>query len=264
MCYCLTPTHYLWSHEDFYKSQVSPLFHPLFNYLKYWDKVASRRPDTYIAISKTVQDRISRYYDLESQVVFPPVDTDIFGNETPAPDIQDYFLWVGRLVAYKRAQLVVETFNDLQLPLVVIGLGHLAEKLRRMAKQNIYFLGHQPEAELARYYQHAKGLVFFHEEDFGIVPVEAMAAGLPVIGLNAGGVGETVIHGVTGRLIEEDSQQALKNAILNFNREEFDSQVIKDHAQKFAKDRFKQEFARALIRAYFGWRRGYPPLARVP
>ena len=249
LCYCLTPTRYLWSHADIY---VSAKYGPLFNYLKHWDKIASHRPDAYIAISKTVQDRISKYYGLDSQVIYPPVEINSPNLEQPAH--KDYFLWVGRLVTYKRIQIIVEVFNDLKLPLVIIGLGQLADTLRQKARENIYFLGWQSEEELSRYYQHARGLIFWHEEDFGLVPVEAMIHGTPVIGLNTGGVSETVIGGVTGYLIE-DSQEQLKSAILNFNRAGFDSQVIKDHAQKFAKDRFKQEFSQALIRAYSGWRR---------
>ena len=251
LCYCLTPTRYLWSHADVYETAR---YGPVFAYLKHWDKIASHRPDAYIAISKTVQNRISSFYGLPSSVVYPPADVDSFSTAYKAPDIKDYFLWVGRLVAYKRTQLVVETFNDLKLPLVVIGLGALADKLQQIANKNVYLLGSQSEQELARYYQHAKALVFFHEEDFGIVPVEAMASGTPVIGLNKGGVSETVIHAVTGHLVE-DSQEALKNAILNFNRDNFDSDIIRTHAQKFAKDRFKKEFSRTLVRLNSGWRR---------
>lgn len=257
LCYCLTPTRYLWSHADIYGTAK---YGPVFAYLKRWDKIASHRPDAYIAISKTVQDRISKYYGLDSQLIYPPVEINLPILEQPVH--KDYFLWVGRLVTYKRIQIIVEVFNDLKQPLVIIGLGQLADKLRQKARENIYFLGWQSEEELSRYYQHARGLIFWHEEDFGIIPVEAMAVGTPVIGLNRGGVSETVIHGVTGYLIE-DSREQLKSAILNFNRAGFDSLIIKDHAQKFAKDRFKREFSQALIRAYSSWRRGNSPLASI-
>lgn len=265
LCYCLTPTRYLWSHEGLYKSQTLPLFKPLFNYLKSWDLVASHRPDVYIAISKTVQSRISKYYNLPSEIVYPPVDVDTFSQPSTINSqlsTKNFFLYVGRLVAYKQVQLLVETFNDLKLPLAIIGTGHLESKLKAMAAPNIQFLGHQPEADLVAYYQHARALVFFHEEDFGIVPVEAMAAGTPVIGLNSGGLSETVIHGTTGHLIP-DGQDSLKNAILNFDPKLFQPEVLKAHAQKFSKDRFKREFTSTLIRAYSGggWR--YSPLAPV-
>ncbi len=247
LCYCLTPTRYLWSHAQFYQDQLGAgnLTSPLFNYLKRWDTVAASRPDAYLAISQTVKDRIAQYYHRDSEVVYPPVDVDTFSQPAASPAIADYFLWVGRLVAYKRAQIVVETFNELRLSLVVVGLGSLADRLRQIAANNIHLLGHLPEAELTRYYQHAQGLIFFHEEDFGIVPVEAMAAGTPIIGLNSGGVSETVIQGKTGILIN-DSPQELKNAILNWHQHQFDSTVIKSHAQKFSKVRFQQEFLQAL------------------
>ncbi len=258
LCYCLTPTRYLWSHADVYGTAK---YGPLFTYLKHWDKIASHRPDAYVAISKTVQDRINKYYGMDSQVIYPPVEINTSKLEPPV--YKNYFLWVGRLVAYKRIQIIVEVFNDLKLPLVVIGLGQLADKLRQMARDNVYFLGWQSEEELTRYYQHARGLIFWHEEDFGLVPVEAMAAGTPVIGLNRGGLSETVIHGVTGHLVE-DSREILKSAILNFSRASFDSDIIRTHAQKFAKDRFKQEFSRTLVRLNSGWRRRNSLMASFP
>lgn len=240
LCYCLTPTRYLWSHEVFYKSQTSQIFHPLFNYLKSWDLVASRRPDAYIAISKTVQNRISKFYGLPSEVIYPPVDVDTYSQPVSPPSLKDFFLYVGRLVAYKQAQLLVEIFNGLKLPLAIIGTGHLEDKLKAMAAPNIHFLGHLAEADLAAYYQHARAVLFIHEEDFGLVPLEAHSAGTPVIGINIGGVTETVIHDQTGLLL--NGIEDLKNAILNFDSTKFDREFIKAHAQKFAKARFKKEF----------------------
>lgn len=264
LCYCLTPTRYLWSHEDFYKSQTSKIFHPLFNYLKSWDKIAAYRPDAYLAISKTVQARIKTFYNQDSDVIYPPVDVDFFSRPATMNHellTNNFFLYVGRLVAYKQVQLLVEIFNDLKLPLAIIGTGRLEDKLKALAAPNIYFLGHVDETELTTYYQHARALIFFHEEDFGIVPIEAMAAGTPVIGLNAGGVSETVIHSVTGHLIDDDSPQALKHAILNFDPRTYDRALIQQHSRQFSQDRFKREFAAALVRSYSGWRRGHPPLA---
>ncbi len=262
LCYCLTPTRYLWSHEDFYKSQTSSLFHPLFNYLKSWDLIASRRPDAYIAISKTVQSRIKKYYGLDSQIIYPPIDFDVYSQASPPPSLKDFFLYVGRLVAYKQAEVLVEIFNDLQLPLAIIGTGSLESKLKAVAAPNIYFLGQLSETELTAYYQHARAVLYIHEEDFGLVPLEAHAAGTPVIGINKGGVTETVIHGQTGLLLNGIAD--LKNAILNFDSTKFDREFIKAHAQKFAKDRFKGEFKSTLVRSYTGWRRRHPSLAPLP
>jgi len=244
LCYCLTPTRYLWSHEDFYKSQTSKVFHPLFNYLKSWDLIASRRPDAYLAISKTVQSRIKKYYGQDSQVIYPPVNVEAFSQHVPAPNLKDFFLYVGRLVAYKQAEVLVETFNDLKLPLVIIGTGSLESKLKAMANANVYFLGQVTDSELTAHYQHARAVLFIHEEDFGLVPLEAHAAGTPVIGLNTGGTTETVIHGQTGLLLNSVSE--LKNAILNFDASKYDREFIKAHAQKFAKTRFKEEFLHTI------------------
>jgi glycosyltransferase involved in cell wall biosynthesis len=248
VCYCLTPTRYLWSHEQFYKAQLSSLSQrisgPVFNYLKAWDEVAAQRPDAYLAISQTVQNRITKYYHRPSQVVYPPVDVDFYNQPRQPVELKNFFLYVGRLVAYKRAQILVETFNDLQLPLAIVGSGSLESKLRQIARSNIHFFTEASGDEVARFYQSARALIFFHEEDFGITPVEAMAAGTPVIGLNRGGVMETVTSS-TGFLIEDDIDQ-LKSTIVNFDSSQFDATVIKQQAQKFSKDRFKKEFVNAI------------------
>jgi glycosyltransferase involved in cell wall biosynthesis len=238
--YCLTPTRFLWSHEQDYKNQLNPALRfitkPVFDYLKIWDKIVSRRPDKIISISKTVQERVKRYYGLDSQVVYPPVDIHQ-EIKHPRPFLEDFFLYIGRLVAYKQVELIVEVFNDLEWPLVMIGGGNLEEKLKTMALPNISFLGEVTDGEVKSYLQHTKGVVYFHEEDFGIVPVEAMAAGIPVIGFNRGGVTETVIHGKTGYLGEN-----LKKSLLEFVEMKFDPRVLKEHAQQFDKDRFKKQF----------------------
>lgn len=236
ICYCLTPTRYLWSHAEDYQTAK---YGPLFNYLKYWDQIASRRPDAYIVISNTVQNRIKKYYDLESNVIYPPVDIETFATEDH--EVGDYFLYVGRLVSYKRIQLLVEIFNETQLPLKIIGSGKLENWVRRYAKSNIELIGFLEDAELAKIYAQAQALLFWHEEDFGIVPVEAMAAGTPVIGLNRGGVSETVVHNKTGILVG-DSKMLLKDAILSFEVNHFDRKVIAEHAKKYSKQEFKNNF----------------------
>lgn len=248
ICYCLTPTRYLWSHESFYKSQLSQfnqkISAPVFDYLKTWDQIAAQRPDSYIAISKTVQDRIYKYYHRSSEIIYPPVDVDFYAKPQKSAVLKDFFLYVGRLVAYKRAQILVETFNDLKLPLAIVGSGMLEKKLRQIANSNIHFFNQASSQDLASFYQSAKALIFFHEEDFGIIPVEAMAAGIPVIGLDRGGVTETVTSS-TGILIEDDIEQ-LKSTILNFDSDKFDATVLKLQAQNFSKDRFKKDFVNEI------------------
>jgi glycosyltransferase involved in cell wall biosynthesis len=232
--YCLTPTRFLWSHASQYGADR---YGPLFEHLKSWDKIASRRPDRIIAISKTVQGRIKEYYDLESDLVYPPVDIEIHKQDHPKPPLQDFFVYIGRLVAYKQVQVLVEVFNDLKWPLAIIGSGNMEERLKEMAQPHIKFLGQLSDVEMNSYLHHSRGLIFFHEEDFGLVPVEAMAAGIPVIGLNRGGVTETVIHGKTGYLGDN-----LKDSLLEFVKMEFNPQILREHAQQFDKDRFKKEF----------------------
>lgn len=232
--YCLTPTRFLWSHASQYGTNK---YGPMFEYLKSWDRVASRRPDKIISISKTVQARTKQYYGLESDLVYPPVDVEIHNQEQPKPALEDFFIYIGRLVAYKQVQILVEVFNDLKWPLAIIGSGNMEEKLKELALPHIIFLGQLTDSEMNSYLHHSKGLIFFHEEDFGIVPVEAMAAGIPVIGLNRGGVTETVIHGKTGYLGNN-----LKESLLEFVKMDFDPQVLREHARQFDKDRFKKEF----------------------
>lgn len=232
--YCLTPTRFLWSHASQYGTDK---YGPMFEYLKSWDRIASRRPDKIISISKTVQARTKQYYGLESDLVYPPVDVEIHNQEQPKPALEDFFIYIGRLVAYKQVQILVEVFNDLKWPLAIVGSGNMEEKLKELALPHIIFLGQLTDSEMNSYLHHSKGLIFFHEEDFGIVPVEAMAAGIPVIGLNRGGVTETVIHGKTGYLGNN-----LKESLLEFVKMDFDPQVLREHARQFDKDRFKKEF----------------------
>ena len=251
LCYCLTPTRYLWSHSESYRKElgvVGKLADPVFNYLKKWDQIAAARPDAYISISKTVQDRVNKYYARQSEIVYPPIDVEFYARPAPKPALENFFLYVGRLVAYKQVKILVDVFNDLQLPLAIIGEGALESRLKQIAKANIYFLGNLIDSELAGYYQHAQALLFYHEEDFGIVPVEAMAAGTPIIGLGRGGLTETVIHGRTGHLVQNVDE--LKNTIINFNKLSFDASSIHNQAQNFSQELFKTEFAKVFSREW--------------
>ena len=231
ICYCLTPTRFFWSHVEHYKTK---LFGPLFKYLKYWDKIASHRPDEYIAISETVGKRIRKYYGQTSKIIYPPVDTDYF---IPAQNPKnDYFLLVGRLESYKNSQKVIDIFSQTDEKLIVVGSGSQNIKLRTLAKKNISFVGQVSDEKLREYYQNCKAVIFWHEEDFGIVPVEAMSCGKPVIGLNRGGVAETVTKS-TGILIGDDSNE-LTSIIKYFDSYKFDPKVIRKRALEFSKSKF--------------------------
>ncbi|MBI2008532.1 glycosyltransferase [Candidatus Amesbacteria bacterium] len=250
LCYCLTPTRYLWSHERLYRQHVSSVYYPVFNYLKFWDQIACRRPDSYIAISKTVQNRISSFYHQLSFLVYPPVDVDVYSTPHPPPSIKNFFLYVGRLVFHKQPEIVIRAFNQINMPLVVIGTGQEEKRLKKLAKSHIHFAGLVSQESLIAHYQHSRAVIYFHEEDFGLVPVEAHAAGKPVIALNRGGATETVLPNRTGILLDNDSPQTLATAISNFDPTRFDPSVIKSYASRFSQERFRKEFVKVFMQAW--------------
>ncbi|MEJ2347771.1 MAG: glycosyltransferase, partial [Patescibacteria group bacterium] len=216
LCYCLTPTRYLWSAHDLYFK--NPLLHflsrPAVNYLRNWEKVASQRPDQMVAISQEVRKRIKKYYNRKSEVIFPPVELERFKIDPKNNKRKDFFLVVSRLVSfYKKVDLAISAFNDLGLPLYVVGTGGSEKRLKAMAKGNIKFLGHLTDAKLADYYKKCTALVFPQEEDFGIVALEAQAAGAPVIAYKKGGALDTVIEGKTGVFFDKQTKESLIKAV---------------------------------------------------
>jgi len=244
ICYCHTPTRYVWddshkyikefSYPDFIKNLV-PLF---LNYLRLWDEAAAARPDLYLANSHFVSRRIKKYYNRPSAVIYPPVKTDSFFI---SKQLGDYFLLVSRFLPYKKIDLAIEAFNRLGWPLKIIGDGPEAKKLRQLAKPNIEFVGLVSEKELRNYYARCRALIFPQEEDFGIVAVEAMAAGRPVIAYQAGGALEIVKDGETGAFFKEQTPDSLVAALQNVKIEKFSPQLIREHARQFDKEIFKKK-----------------------
>jgi glycosyltransferase involved in cell wall biosynthesis len=267
LCYCHSPMRYIWNMFHDYRSQagwLTRLAMPLLaHYLRMWDGMSAVRVDRFVANSDTVAARIRRYYGREAEVVWPPVDTEAF---KPVPDRErgDYMLMVGELVAYKRPELAVEAFNQMQARLVVIGGGEMLDLIRRRAGPTVTVLGPRPFADLRHYYARCQALIFPGEEDFGIVPVEAMASGRPVIAYGIGGATETVIPKITGLLFKEQTVEALIDAVEQFRRMDFDPQKIAAHARQFSRQRFITQMTAQFDRLLAGRRDPEPAHRDTP
>jgi glycosyltransferase involved in cell wall biosynthesis len=246
ICYCFTPMRYVWEQyaEYFGKDRAGIATRAAMALvapgLRNWDVRASSRVHFFVADSENVARRIERYYARAADVIHAPVNTSLF---KPSGIPGDYYLMVTALVPYKRVDLAVETFNQLGDRLVIVGSGPDEEKLKAKAASNIEFLGWEGDETLAKFYANCRALIFPGVEDFGIVPLEAMASGRPVIAFAQGGALETVVgngENATGVFFHEQTVAALKNAIKDFELRQFDSQAIRKHAEKFDRKRFKQ------------------------
>lgn len=245
ICYCLTPTRYLWSgYKEYFKnSAIRNMVAPIVRYLKAWDVQASKRPDVIVGISQEVVGRIKKYYGRDAKLIYPPVKYSALRSTEKSPD-GPYYLVVSRLVPYKKVDLVVQLFNQMNRQLVIVGDGRESKKLRNMAGSNIKFTGRISDEELWKYYAGCKALIFPQEEDFGITAVEAQLAGKPVIAYKNGGASETVINGKTGILFDEQTTGSLANAIQRFEKMKFNPIDCVENAKRFSFERFKKEFAK--------------------
>ena len=241
ICYCHTPMRYIWNmYHDYRKSagRVTRLMMPpLAHYLRMWDVASAARVDSFVANSATVATRVRRYYGADSIVIHPPVDTAAF-SVAPLAELDDYYLMAGELVAYKRPDLAVQAFNEMKLKLVVIGGGEMLDKLRRLAGPTVTVLGQQPFDVLKRHYARCRALIFPGEEDFGMVPVEAMASGRPVVAFGKGGATETVTNGVSGVFFTEQTVEAISLAVGALAAMEVDPEKIAKQADRFGRDQF--------------------------
>lgn len=244
ICYCLTPTRYLWSHRKEYLAEpaLGRWLKPLQRGLRQDDLVYSQRPDEYVAISKTVQKRIKKFYHRDSTIIYPPVDTRKFEVRSARYDVQDYFLIVSRLVSYKRIDLAIRAFNRLKLPLVIVGRGRDQSRLRRLAGPTIKFTGWVSDGELTGYYQHCRALIMPQEEDFGITGVEAQASGKPVICFARGGATETVVNNRTGIFFQTAAVDSLTQAVKQFGVRHWESALMTAQAHKFDQKVFLEKF----------------------
>ncbi len=264
ICYLLTPTRFLWSHsQDYFKNHFFHFFVGKYlNYLKKWDKVASKRPDKIISISKTVKERVKKYYQLESEVIYPPFDIDYWEkiklniNEKKIKEKlkiknKNFYLVVSRLEPYKKVDLVIKTFNNLKENLIVVGDGSQKRYLKNLAYKNIHFFSYLKDEELAYLYSQSQALIIPQNEDFGYVCLEGQFFHCPIIAYNQGGATETVLEGKTGIFFNKQEEEALINAIERFNKIKYNLlKKIKKwsfiNISKFKKEKFVLNFKNIL------------------
>ncbi|HXI07844.1 MAG TPA: glycosyltransferase [Bradyrhizobium sp.] len=258
VCYCHTPMRYIWNMYHDYRGSAGLvtrlMMPPLSHYLRMWDVTSAARVDSFVANSTTVARRIRRYYGAPAVVVHPPVDTEAFAAAAPS-DIDDFYLMAGELVSYKRPDLAVQAFNEMKLKLVVIGGGEMLNKIRQLAGPTVTVMGAQPFDVLRQHYARCRALIFPGEEDFGMVPVEAMASGRPVIAFGKGGATETVLEGVSGTFFAEQSVQAITSAVMRLADSNLDPVRIVEHARQFGREEFLHKM-RKHIDGLFADRRG--------
>ncbi len=249
ICYCHTPMRYLWDmYDDYYNNAgfAGKIGMTIFkNYLRKYDLRSAESVDTFIANSHFVAERIKRIYGRESTVIYPPVDVDFF-LEVPKLE-RKHYLFVGQLVCYKRPDLVVEAFRKLQNEtLIIVGDGPMRKSLEKYAPANVIFAGWSSREKLRELYASAKALIFPGVEDFGIVPVEAIAAGCPVIAMNIGGTAETVCDGISGVLMKEQSSAEILISIEKLNTQLFCTDISRKQCMRFHTKNFQRQI-RELI-----------------
>lgn len=250
VCYCLAPTRYVWQFEHYvaregFSRLVVTLLRPLLAPLRKWDFDAAQRVDHFIAISTEIQERIRAYYQRDSVVIYPPVDTARF---QPTDAHEDYYLVVSRLIPYKRVDLAVQACTALGLPLKVAGDGRDRARLEALAGPSVEFLGRVPDAALPDLMARCKAFLFPGLEDFGIAPVEAQAAGRPVIAFRGGGALDTVIEGKTGLFFDTQEPASLVEALRRLDSLAIDPADCRANAERFSAERFDREI-RAFIDA---------------
>jgi len=247
ICYCHSPMRYAWDEADYYLQEANLtsglkgiISKAVLKYLRKWDLKSANNVNYFIANSNHIAEKIKRIYNRDAEVIYPPVDTQKFSLVT---EKDDFYLAASRLVPYKRIDLIVDAFaNMLDKKLVVIGSGPEKDKILSKATPNVDVVGYQDFESLKTYMQKAKAFVFAAEEDFGIIVVEAMACGTPVIALNKGGAAESVINGKTGILFPEQTVESIIDAVKNFEpiSDSIDYAEIRRHSEKFSRKTFEE------------------------
>ncbi|HEY9723246.1 MAG TPA: glycosyltransferase, partial [Oscillatoriaceae cyanobacterium] len=251
LSYVHTPMRYAWDLTHEYQATLSPfkraLAAPLLSYLRLWDATASARVDHYMANSKLVAGRIAKHYRRPATVVHPPIRLADFALGTP----EDHYLVVSRLVPYKRVDLAIAAANVTGAKLRIVGDGPLYRELKALAKPNVTFCGHLTDAEVRAEYGRCRAFLFPGFEDFGLTPLEAMAAGAPVIAYGRGGALETVVDGVTGVFFPEQTVESLVEGMRRFEQTTFYSEAIRRHAGGYDEARFAARI-RGIVEGAWG------------
>ena len=248
LCYCHTPMRYAWEPWELeYRLQGFPGFmhssiQKRIHKLRLWDRLSADRVDHFVANSRYVAQRIQKYYRREAEVIHPPIHVEDYSSGNPS----DYYLMVGRLISYKRFDLVIKTFAKNGLKLKIAGAGPDEAELKKQATNNVEFLGRVSDQDLKKLYQECQALIFPQLEDFGITPVECMASGRPVIAYGHGGALDSVIDGMTGILFQEQTPEALQESLERFQNVSWDSKQIQQHAQQFSETTFQEALLSSL------------------
>lgn len=260
VCYCHSPMRYAWDNWQAYidEYKMNPLVKKLgkdrIHNLRMWDRLAAERVDKYIANSNTTKRRIKKYYDKNSEIIFPMIN---HSDYEIAKKRKGYFLAVGRLAPYKKFDLIIEAFNQLGLPLKVVGTGIMANELISHSGDNIEFLGYVPDEELKTLYSECEALIFPQIEDFGITPLEAMASGRPVIAIGEGGSLDTIVDGKTGIFFKKQTVKDLTQAVEKYiaHKSNFKPSFIREHAKQFDKNEFEKKLIEFIEKEWNTWQK---------
>jgi glycosyltransferase involved in cell wall biosynthesis len=252
VAYCHSPTRYLWDWRERYLEEEVPaplrgVIGDLLIRLRETDRIAAARVDRWIANSRAVAERIRRYYGSESDIVYPPIDVESFRC---ADERADFWIFVGRLSAYKRADVAVRAFNELGMRLLVVGEGRERAALERIANENVVFTGRADDETLRDLLASARGLVFPADDDFGLVCAEALASGAPVVALAAGGAPEIVRDGEEGALVDAPQPRAFADGVLRVERSRHQPKALRDSARRFDVSRFRERVRAIVGEAY--------------
>lgn len=262
ICYIHSPMRYCWGFTDDYLRSIPSLMRPIANYffmkLRNWDKTTIDNVTHYIANSNNVANRVRMFYNREASVIYPPIDLSLFDRPLKKDCTRDSYLSFGAITPYKRIDLLVDTFNRNGKKLIIIGDGSEKEKLEKKANDNISFLGALNWEQIEKNLDRTKALLFPGEEDFGMIPLEVMAYGIPVIAFKKGGALETVVENKetsksSGLFFEEQTVQSIQASLIKFEaiEKDFDPSWIRNYARTFGEDQFIKRF-KLKVKEYCG------------